>query len=66
MLEVIEDYRGDTFRAVYTVKVANGIYVLHCFQKKSPHGMTTSKQDLDRVADRLKRVLSHTEGASND
>ena len=66
VLEVVEDYRGDTFRAVYTVKVANGIYVLHCFQKKSTRGIATSRQDLDLVADRLKRVLSHIEGASND
>ena len=35
VLEVIEDYKGDTYRAVYTVKLANSVYVLHCFQKKS-------------------------------
>ena len=38
VLEVVEDYQGDTYRAVYTVKLASAVYVLHCFQKKSPRG----------------------------
>lgn len=38
VLEIIEDYQGDTYRAVYTVKLASAVYVLHCFQKKSPRG----------------------------
>jgi phage-related protein len=38
VLEVIEDYQGDAYRAVYTVKLASAVYVLHCFQKKSPRG----------------------------
>jgi len=38
VLEIVEDHRGDTYRAVYTVKLASAVYVLHCFQKKSPRG----------------------------
>ena len=53
-LEVIEDYRGDTFRAVYTVKFAGWVYVLHCFQKKSKTGIRTPKADMDLINARLK------------
>lgn len=66
VLEVVEDHAGDTYRAVYTVKVANGIYVLHCFQKKSKHGIATPRQELEMVTERLKLVLARFEGASND
>ena len=48
VLEVVEDFRSDTFRAVYTVKFAGWVYVLHCFQKKSKSGIKTPKEDLDR------------------
>jgi phage-related protein len=39
VLEIIENYFGDTYRAVYTVKFAKAVYVLHCFQKKSKRGL---------------------------
>ena len=58
VLELIEDYRGDTYRAVYTVRFATRIYVLHVFQKKSKHGIATPKQDMDLIRDRLKRAES--------
>lgn len=54
VLEVVEDYRGDTYRAVYTVKFAGWVYVLHCFQKKSKSGIKTPKPDLDLIDRRLK------------
>ena len=54
VLEVIEDFRGDTYRAVYTVKFAGWIYVLHCFQKKSKSGSKTPKEDVDLIIARLK------------
>lgn len=54
VLEVVEDCRGDTFRAVYTVKFAGWVYVLHCFQKKSKSGIKTPKEDLDLITARLK------------
>ena len=54
VLEVVEDFRGDTFRAVYTVRFAGWIYVLHCFQKKSRSGSKTPKEDLNLINLRLK------------
>ena len=54
VLEVIEDFRGGTYRAVYTVRFRETVYVLHCFQKKSRHGIKTPERDLDLVRQRLK------------
>ena len=54
MLEVDEDFRSDTYRAVYTVKFAGWVYVLHCFQKKSKSGIKTPKEDMDMINARLK------------
>jgi phage-related protein len=59
VLEVVEDSLGDTFRAVYTVKIAENIYVLHCFQKKSKRGIETPKQEIDLISDRLKMAQEH-------
>jgi phage-related protein len=59
VLEIIDDYDGDTYRAVYTVKFAHAVYVLHCFQKKSKRGIATAKQDLDVIESRLKRAREH-------
>jgi phage-related protein len=56
VIEIIEDYDGDTYRAVYTVKFAEAIYVLHAFQKKSKSGIATPKHDLVLVEERLKRA----------
>lgn len=56
VLEVVDDFDGDTYRAVYTVKFANAVYVLHAFQKKSKHGAATPKPDLDLIDRRLKRA----------
>lgn len=61
VLEVIERHDGDTFRAVYTVRFANAIYVLHCFQKKSKSGIKTPKQDMDVIQIRLKAAQEHHE-----
>ena len=54
VLEVVEDFRSDTYRAVYTVKFAGWIYVLHCFQKKSKSGIKTPKADMALINVRLK------------
>jgi phage-related protein len=54
VLEVVEDFRSDTYRAVYTVKFAGWIYVLHCFQKKSKSGIKTPKEDMALISRRLK------------
>ena len=57
MYELIEDHRGDTYRAVYTVRIAESIHVLHAFQKKSKSGIKTPKSDVELVEQRLKAVL---------
>jgi phage-related protein len=54
--EVVTDYRGDAFRAVYTVQFADGVYVLHAFQKKSKTGRATPRVDLELVRLRLKEA----------
>lgn len=54
VLEVVEDDRGNTYRAVYTVKFAGWVYVLHCFQKKSKSGIKTPLEDMDLIRTRLK------------
>lgn len=51
---MVEDFDGDTFRAIYTVRFAKAVYVLHCFQKKSPTGIKTAKSDTELVGRRLK------------
>lgn len=53
VLEIIERHDGDTYRAVYTVRLQEAVYVLHCFQKKSPHGVAVSQHDADLVRKRL-------------
>lgn len=59
VLEVIEDHRGDTYQAVYTVKLAGAVYVLHAFKKKSKTGSATPKPDIDRIRSRLKAAQDH-------
>lgn len=54
VLEVLEDYIGGTYRAVYTVKFVEAVFVLHCFQKKSKRGIATPKEDMDIIHARLK------------
>jgi phage-related protein len=53
VLEVVDDYDGDTFRAVYTVRFAECIYVLHVFQKKSWRGISTPAQEIALIRRRL-------------
>jgi phage-related protein len=57
VLEVVSDYRGDTFRAVYTVRLEDRVYVLHAFQKKSKSGIATPKPEIDLIRSRLKRAI---------
>lgn len=54
VLEIVEDYDRDTYRAVYTVCFANRVYVLHVFQKKSNTGIATPQRDLNVITVRLK------------
>jgi phage-related protein len=54
VFELVEHFDGDTYRAVYTVRFKDVIYVLHAFQKKSPKGIRTAQTDVQQVARRLK------------
>jgi phage-related protein len=54
VLEIRDNYDGDTFRAVYTVRFSERLYVLHVFQKKSRHGIQTAKHDLEVIHERLR------------
>jgi len=54
VLQVVEDHQTDTYRAVYTVKFDDRVYVLHAFQKKSKNGVATPKPDIDLIKKRLK------------
>lgn len=56
VLEIVDDFDGDTFRAVYTIRFSMAVYVLHAFQKKSRHGIATPKAELDLIGQRLKRA----------
>ncbi len=61
VLEVVESHDGNAYRAVYTVRFAKAIYVLHCFQKKSPSGIRTARNDVELVHQRLKAAQQHYE-----
>lgn len=62
VVELIEDCEGDTYRAVYTVRFAEAVYVLHAFKKKSKRGAATPKSDIDLIKRRLKAAgIDHAE-----
>lgn len=56
VLEIIEDYRGDPFRAVYTLKYADVVFMLHAFQKKSKTGRETPRRDIELIKQRLREA----------
>jgi phage-related protein len=56
VMEIIAQHRGDTWRAVYTVRFAEALYILHAFQKKSKQGIATPKKEMDMVRQRLSEV----------
>lgn len=59
MTEIVDDYDGDTYRAVYTVRFAGVVYLLHAFQKKSKKGRAMPKRDADLIASRFKIARDH-------
>ena len=63
VLEVVEDFDGNTYRVVYTVKFADAVYVLHAFQKKSKHGIKTPKHEVDLIRARFAEAKAHYEGS---
>ena|SRR2546429_1333089 len=54
VLEIVEDWRGNAYRAVYTVRFAAAVFALHVFQKKAKSGIATPKQDMELIKERLK------------
>jgi phage-related protein len=62
VLEIVEDWRGNAYRAIYTVRFAHTVYVLHCFQKKSKSGIETPKAEMDLVRERLKQAEKQAKG----
>ncbi len=56
VVEIVKDYRGDTFRGVYTLRYAGAVYVLHAFQKKSKTGRETPGRDMDLIRQRLREA----------
>ncbi len=61
VLEIVSNHDGDTYRAVYTVKFKDIIYVLHAYQKKSKTGISTPKKDIDLIASRLLIAQKHSQ-----
>jgi phage-related protein len=63
VFEIVSCYNKDAYRLVYGVQIGKKIYVLHAFQKKSKHGIATTKQDVDLIKQRYKEAL---EDAKNE
>jgi phage-related protein len=59
VVEVVESFEGDAYRAVYTVKFKGVVYVLHCFQKKSAKGARTNLTDVNLIKSRFKDAETH-------
>jgi phage-related protein len=62
VIEVVEAREGNAYRAVYTVRFAAAIFVLHCFQKKSTRGVETPKPQIELIRDRLRAARAFAEG----
>ncbi len=65
VVEVVKDFRGDTFRAVYTLRYAGAVYVLHAFQKKSKTGRETPRRDIELVKQRLREAEQIAKGSES-
>jgi phage-related protein len=61
VMEVVDDFDGDTYRCIYTVKFKGVVYALDIFQKKSKTGRSTPKKDIDRIKARLQWARRHYE-----
>lgn len=66
VLEIRDNFAGDTFRAVYTVRFERAIYVLHCFQKKSHRGIATDPQDVALIQRRLTAAQAHHDSQAGE
>ncbi len=65
VMEIVERYRTDAYRAVYTAHFSNAIYVLHVFQKKSKHGIATSRPDIETIKRRYAEAERHRRERQN-
>ena len=61
VMEIVDDYEGNAWRAIYTIHFSDVIYVLHAFQKKSKKGVNTPKTEIDLIKRRLKYAKEHYE-----
>jgi phage-related protein len=61
VFEIVESFQGNAYRAVYTVRFTETVYVLHAFQKKSPHGIKTAQPDVALIHQRLKAAQADYE-----
>lgn len=64
-MEVVEDHDSNTYRAVYTLRFEDAVFVLHCFQKKSKTGVATPKADIELIKSRLNRAKQVYEDMKN-
>lgn len=62
VLEIVDDHDGNTYRAVYTVRFGDAVYVLHAFQKKAKSGIATPAREIDTIKERLKQAQAHHRG----
>jgi phage-related protein len=62
VLEIVEDWDGDTYRCIYTVKLRDAVYVLHAFQKKSKSGIKTPIHELQLIEQRLRKAKEISNG----
>jgi phage-related protein len=58
VFELVDDYFGDTYRTVYTIRFRDSVHVLHAFQKKSKSGIATPRRDVELIASRLKVLVA--------
>jgi phage-related protein len=63
--EIVRRFDTDTYRAVYAVQIADEIYILHAFQKKSKSGIKTPKQDVELIKQRYRRALEEAKYESS-
>jgi phage-related protein len=66
LVEVVADHASGTYRAIYTAKLANAVYVLHVFQKKATRGIATPRHELDLIKVRLRWAERHARGEVED
>lgn len=62
VIELVERYNTDTYRAVYVINLGEAIYVLHCFKKKAKRGIHTPKEEMDVIRGRLRQARKHSTG----